>query len=406
MNAVIRTQRILGRLAIAAAGVLVLAGMAGTLALLESTAAAQPAVGAPPAATSTTPISAVDSVSIVVSDLDRLTAFYADTLGFERVSHTESTGDVVEHLTGTFGVRRVTNRLRLGEESVELTQYLAPEGRPVPADSRSNDGWFQHIAIVVSDIDQAYAHLRTHRVRHASSGPQTLPDWNPNAGGISAFYFKDPDGHVLEIIHFPPGKGDPKWQQPSGSLFLGIDHTAIVVTDTDQSLAFYRDTLGLRIAGASENYGTEQEHLNNVFGARLRITALRAAHGPGVELLEYLAPSSGRRYPADSKASDLWSWTTTLLTQSAADLEQRLRATRTTWVSPGFLVGFDPATNVHAATQVRDPDGHVMLIAQPNTWPRQWSQEPQTMRATDRSLERITPTPIQSSGQSASSPAR
>jgi catechol 2,3-dioxygenase-like lactoylglutathione lyase family enzyme len=69
-------------------------------------------------------------------------------------------------------------------------------------------------------------------------------------------------------------------------MFLGIDHTAIVVGNTDASLSFYRDMLGLRVAGESENYGTEQEHLNNVFGAQLRITSLRAAAGPGIELLE------------------------------------------------------------------------------------------------------------------------
>ncbi len=51
------------------------------------------------------------------------------------------------------------------------------------------------------------------------------------------------------------------------------------------------------MAGTSENHGLEQERLNNVFGARLRITALRAARGPGVELLEYLAP---RTWPADA----------------------------------------------------------------------------------------------------------
>ena len=59
----------------------------------------------------------------------------------------------------------------------------------------------------------------------------------------------------------------------------GIDHTAIVVANTEASLKFYRDALGLQIAGTSENYGTEQEHLNNVFGARLRITSLRAGSG-------------------------------------------------------------------------------------------------------------------------------
>ena len=88
-------------------------------------------------------------------------------------------------------------------------------------------------------------------------------------------------------------------------LFLGIDHTAIVVWDTDASLRFYGDLLGMRVAGESENYGTEQEHLNNVFGAHLRITALRGAQGPGIELLEYLAPRDGRPSPADANASDI-----------------------------------------------------------------------------------------------------
>src|SRR5258705_2161747 len=102
---------------------------------------------------------------------------------------------------------------------------------------------------------KAYARLREHNVRQAWSGPQKLPDWNPNAGGIEAFYFKDPDGHPLEVTHFPPGKGDPRWQRPTDAVFLGIDHTAIVVADTDASLRFYRDVLGLRVAGESENYG-------------------------------------------------------------------------------------------------------------------------------------------------------
>jgi hypothetical protein len=56
-------------------------------------------------------------------------------------------------------------------------------------------------------------------------------------------------------------------------LFLDIDPTAIVVWDTDDSVKFHRDLLGMPVAGESESYGTEQEHLNNVFGARLRITA-------------------------------------------------------------------------------------------------------------------------------------
>lgn len=100
-----------------------------------------------------------------------------------------------------------------------------------------------------------------------SEGPQRLPDWNPAAGGIRAFYFRDPDRHPLEVLQFPAGKGDPKWARRD-RLFLGIDHTAIVVSDTEASLRFYRDALGLRVAGAAENWGPEQERLNHVSGAQ------------------------------------------------------------------------------------------------------------------------------------------
>src|SRR5215510_1516586 len=112
-------------------------------------------------------------------------------------------------------------RMRLGDELIEISEYLAPRGRPIPADSRSHDQWFQHIAIVVSDMDKAYQQLRANKVQHTSTGPQRIPDWNKAAAGIKAFYFKDPDGHNLELIYFPPGKGDPRWQQTNGRLFFG-----------------------------------------------------------------------------------------------------------------------------------------------------------------------------------------
>ncbi|HEX6111412.1 MAG TPA: VOC family protein, partial [Geminicoccaceae bacterium] len=225
------------------------------------------------------PVSRVDSVGITVGDMERALAFYTGVLPFEVVSETEVHGDAYERLFGVFGMRARIVRLRLGDEEIELIDFLAPEGRPVPPDSRSNDEWFQHIAIIVSDMDAAYARLRQHNVQHASTGPQRLPDWNPNAGGIEAFYFKDLDGNHLEILEFPPDKGDPRWHEPTDTLFLGIDHTAIVVRDTGRSLGFFEDALGLKVRGTSENYGPEQERLNNVFGARLLITSLGAPAG-------------------------------------------------------------------------------------------------------------------------------
>src|SRR5437660_6572881 len=282
-------------------------------------------------------VTAVDSIGMTVSDLDRSVDFYTNTLSFTKVSEFEADGAGFEHLQGVFGLRVRTARLRLGDEFIELTEYLAPKGRPAPVDSRSNDRWFQHVALIVSDMDKAYAWLRRHKVQHASPGPQRLPDWNKNAGGIRAFYFRDPDGHALEVLSFPSGKGNPKWHRASDKLFLGIDHTAIVISDTESSLKFYRDVLGLEVAGESENYGSEQERLNNVFGARLRITALRAATGPSIEFLEYLAPRDGRPYPADEKSNDLIHWQTRFLGISADQAAGSLRKSRCALLSTGVV---------------------------------------------------------------------
>ena len=307
-------------------------------------------------------VRAVDSMGITVSHMDRSVAFYKNVLSFEQVSDVEVAGGDYERLMGVFGLRLRVVRMRLGEEYIELIQYLVPRGRLIPVDSRSNDRWFQHIAIIVSDMDKAYRLLRQHKVEHASTGPQTLPDWNPNAGGIKAFYFKDPDGNVLEILAFPPDKGDPNWHKASDRLFLGIDHTAIVVWDTEESLRFYRDALGLKVVGESENYGTEQEHLNNVFGARLRITTLKASEGPGIELLEYLAPRDGRPYPADSMANDLWHWQTNLRATDLDSAAKRISAGKYRFVSPGVTRLPNDKVGFTQGFMVRDPDGHAMVL--------------------------------------------
>lgn len=316
-------------------------------------------------------VKAVDAVGLTVGDLDRSIEFFSKVLAFEKVSEVEVTGDEFEHLQGVFGLRMRVARMKLGDENIELTQYLAPRGRPIPLDSRSNDRWFQHIAIITSDMDRAYQSLRQLRVEHVSTGPQRLPDWNKNAGGIKAFYFRDPDGHALEILQFPDGKGDEKWRrlarQDSGKLFLGIDHTAIVVGDTPLSLNFYRDTLGMRVVGESENYGIEQERLNNVFGARLRITALRTASpngGPGIEFLEYLAPRDGRPTPEDKKSNDLTHWQTRLVTTDIEASALKLHEGRFEFVSSGVVQLANSPLGFRKSFLVRDPDAHAVQLVE------------------------------------------
>jgi catechol 2,3-dioxygenase-like lactoylglutathione lyase family enzyme len=295
----------------------------------------------------------VGAIELTVNDLDRELHFFTNTLPFQLIFISHSERGAADSLLGLSGTKLRTAELRLGDEQIRLTEHLRHKGRAIPTDSRSFDHWFQHIAIVVSDMDRAYEQLRAHKVKHVSTAPQTLPAWNKNAGGIKAFYFRDPEDHVLEIIWFPTGKGDPKWQKPTTNLFLGIDHTAIVVSDTDRSLNFYTNVLGMRAVGGAENYGPEQERLNQVFGARLRITALRAERGPGIEFLEYITPPGGRPLPADAKANDLVFWRTHLTVSDFGFLNAGKGGWHARTVSkPGSTGSFI----------IRDPDGHALQL--------------------------------------------
>src|SRR5438093_8162068 len=315
------------------------------------------------AAFAQSPQVSVDGVGVTVRVMDSSVEFYS-ALTFQKVSDVEVLGEQFEHLEGVFGARMRIVRMQLGNEYLDLTQYLAPPGRPIPADSRSNDLWFQHVAIVVRDMDQAFEKLRALKVQFVSTGPQTLPPSIKAAAGIKAFYFRDPDQHNLEIIYFPLGKGDPRWQEKTDKLFLGIDHTAIGISNTDASLKFYRDLLGLRKAGESENFGTEQEHLNQVFGAHLRITGMRAASGPGIEFLEYLTPRDGRARPPDVHANDIVHWQTMMATDDLDLLAKKLRDAGVHFISTGVVVMPKGKAGFAKGALVSDPDGHSVLLVQ------------------------------------------
>ena len=99
-----------------------------TLGFLTPRAAA---IGAP-----ALPVTSVDAVGITVSDMDRALAFYTGELSFTKLSTREVSGRPYELLSGLFGARSRVVRLRLGSEEIELTEFLAPKGRPLPPDVR------------------------------------------------------------------------------------------------------------------------------------------------------------------------------------------------------------------------------------------------------------------------------
>ena len=303
----------------------------------------------------------------------RAAAFYCQALGFEPGETLQIAGGGYGQLLGLPQGRFSLTRLHLGQETLEIfslheadTEQTA--GRPIPADSRSCDLWFQHLCLVTSDLEAALQRLQPALeqglAQPVSRAPQTLPSWNRAAAGIRAFKFRDPDGHNLELLEFPPDKGDARWHQGSG--LLGIDHSAISIADTAQSCRFYDDLLGLRLGGDGVNSGPTQDDLDNLEQTRVRITGHRCPHGAGIECLEYQAPNLGRPMPADLGPADLAHWQIRLQVDDLTAIASQIDTVGGRLLSPGVvqLAEQRTALGFSRGLQVADPDGHRLQLVQ------------------------------------------
>jgi catechol 2,3-dioxygenase-like lactoylglutathione lyase family enzyme len=285
-----------------------------------------------------TSIHRIARFSLTTGGADRLAEFYERALGFRQIAIERMAGAAFETAMGVAGGASGLV-LELGEQEVELLEFTT-RGRPYPPHAASSDLMFQHLAIVVADMRAAYeALLAVGGWSPITEGsPQRLPD---ASGGVTAFKFRDPDGHPLELLAFAEGKSPPPWRDKIGpGPCLGIDHSAISVTDTARSTAFY-EAMGLTVSARSHNRGPEQARLDELAAPDVEVTALSPTQAtPHIELLCYRP--------------------------SARDASVRLRnndiaASRLVLEAAGL-----PRTGAGAVRHsLFDPDGHHLLIDEP-----------------------------------------
>ncbi|MGI8502273.1 MAG: VOC family protein, partial [Hassallia sp.] len=135
-------------------------------------------------------------------------------------------------------------------------------------------------------------------------------------------------------------------------------------SNTEQSLHFYRDLLGMQVDSRSLNWRATQARLDNLPGAEVQITSLRPAQdGLGIELLDYLVPSKGRAIPSDWKSCDIASMQIELVVNDIEQAVEILRQNGVQFVSPRIVQFSDRSFPYRQGCLVKDPDGHTILLS-------------------------------------------
>jgi catechol 2,3-dioxygenase-like lactoylglutathione lyase family enzyme len=293
-------------------------------------------------------------ITLNAADPEGLAGFYRDALGFT-AAEAPPAADAAG-LTGLAGAQARTVPLRLGAQRLDLVA-VAPAGRPYPGELPGTSPLFQHCAIIVSDMGRAHARLSAQAGWRpiSTDGPVRLP---ASSGGVTAFKFRDPEGHPLELLAYPADETPASWRRPdAGDVCLGLDHSAISVAETGRSVTFY-ESLGLHVASRSLNTGPEQARLDAVADPTVEVTGLGFpdGHPPHVELLCYRGDHP--RSPSDLAVNDVAATRLVVEMTDGAALRAACAA------HAGRLVAAGPVPRPDGGVDalLRDPDGHLVWL--------------------------------------------
>lgn len=138
----------------------------------------------------------VHHVSISVTAMASMLAFYRDLLGFAVVHDSEwQPGNArIDAMVGLQGSAARVVMLRAANIYVELFEYRSPKGRQGNPNRPVCDAGLTHLCLVTDDIEAEYDRLRNAGLRfHAPPGA-------PSA--FRACYGRDPEGNIFELIEF------------------------------------------------------------------------------------------------------------------------------------------------------------------------------------------------------------
>ena len=179
-------------------------------------------------------VTGVGNFSHIVRDMDRAVAFYRDVLGLEVTANVPfSPNPAIMRLGNTPGAQSRMVQLRVpgSDMGVELIEYKDIDRKP--QNPRIVDPGGANIALRVRDIAQILTKLPRSGAKIITQGD--VPATINNAKYV---FLQDPDGFVVELVQ-PPVLFDATTSNVSGAAF------ELTVNDSEQSVKFYKDMLGI-----------------------------------------------------------------------------------------------------------------------------------------------------------------
>lgn len=140
-------------------------------------------------------------VGLTVSDMDKSIAFYRDILGLKFIGEILMEGKETDTLFQRKNCRARVAYLNGSNElhmpPVELIQFLDIETQNKKSDLFSTS--ISELCFYTNDIKETYHKLLEYKVE-CLSPPQNFDFTSTGFGKSKAFYFKDPDGIILEMM--------------------------------------------------------------------------------------------------------------------------------------------------------------------------------------------------------------
>lgn len=243
----------------------------------------------------------IAQIGLATADIAASLRLYSEAFGFRNAGGQGLWGETIR-VHGLPEGARALMWWMIGDQDffqLEFFHHTSPQQRPLPADWRPCDCGWVRFSIAVPDIAHSERVLAQHGIALLGSA---------DAAGGRRFAFRDPQvGAVVEVV---------EERQRAGPAFRSATSS---VSDLEQALVYYRDTLALPIASLDAIRPCEDEALWGLAGARRRGFAVTVGDR-SLEIVQYDHPV-GRKRPADYRTSDQGIMNVALISRSVDEIE-------------------------------------------------------------------------------------